>query len=72
MTQLEQLQSVTNSEAACVFSPTKRAKLIKVGKMASMWEVVPSKYGTANLEYVGRQFTIDNFTSYSCVFGKPE
>lgn len=72
MTPLEQLQNAVNNEAVCLFSPTKKAKLIRVGKLASMWEVVPPKYSTNNLEYVGRQFTLDNFTSYTFMFGKPE
>jgi|LauGreDrversion4_2_1035121.scaffolds.fasta_scaffold311047_3 hypothetical protein len=72
MSQITELKSVVGKEASHNYSPTLRAKLIKVGKSYCKWEVTESPYkgssSASNNYLAGAVFRTPTWISYNCFF----
>jgi hypothetical protein len=68
-TQILELQSKLGKEVSQNYSPTLRAKLIKVGKANCVFESVPSPYGEpAKAELIGVTYKIPNWIAWNSFF----
>jgi hypothetical protein len=68
-TQILELQSKLDKEVSQNYSPTLRAKLIKVGKRNCVFESVPSPYGEpAKTELTGVKYKIPNWIAWNSFF----
>jgi hypothetical protein len=65
----EILKSLVGKEASVNYSPTLRAKLVKVNKLNCTWEVVASPYSNRGLEKIGNKFHLNLFLSDMAFFG---
>ena len=72
MSQITELKSVIGKEVSHNYSPTLRAKLIKVGKSYCKFEVVDSPYkgsiSASNNYLAGAVFRTPTWISYNCFF----
>lgn len=68
-TQILELQSKLGKEVSQNYSPTLRAKLIKVGKVNCVFESVPSPYGAPpKAESIGVKYKIPNWIAWNSFF----
>jgi hypothetical protein len=68
MNKVEELKSAIGKECSVNFSPTLRAKLIKVNKVTSTLEATRSPYKGVDNSGVGTQFKMFNFQSWNALF----
>lgn len=68
-TQILELQSKLGKEVSQNYSPTLRAKLIKVGKANCIFESVSSPYGAPpKAESIGVKYKIPNWIAWNSFF----
>ena len=69
MNKISELKSVIGKDVSQNQSPTCRAKLIKVGKVYSTFESVPSPYAKfTNSEDVGIKYKVPNWIAWNSFF----
>jgi hypothetical protein len=69
MNKIEELKSVIGKDISQNQSPTCRGKLVKVGKVYSTFESVPSPYAKfTNSEDVGVKYKVPNSWAWNAFF----
>ena len=69
MNQIEELKSVIGKDVSENRSPTRRARLVSVGKLNCIFESVPSLYGPApKKEFVGVKYKVPNWIAWNSFF----
>jgi hypothetical protein len=69
MNKIQDLKSVIGKEVSQNQSPTCRGKLIKVGKVYSIFESVPSPYAKfTKPEFVGVRYPVPNSWAWNAFF----
>jgi hypothetical protein len=69
MNKIEELKSVIGKDVSQNFSPTCRARLVKVNKVNSIFESVPSPYDKfPKPEFVGVKYKVPNWIAWNSFF----
>ncbi len=69
MNKIQDLKSVIGKDVSQNFSPTCRARLIKVNRVNSIFESVPSPYNKfPNPEFVGVKYKVPNWIAWNSFF----
>jgi hypothetical protein len=69
MNKIEELKSVIGKDVSQNFSPTCRARLVKVNKVNSTFESVPSPYNKfPKPEFVGVKYKVPNWIAWNSFF----
>jgi hypothetical protein len=69
MNKIQELKQVIGKDISQNFSPTCRARLVKVNKVNSIFESVPSLYGPPpKKEFVGIKYKVPNWIAWNSFF----
>jgi hypothetical protein len=68
MSKIEELKSVIGKDVSENHSPTCRAKLIKVNKATSLFEVVQSPYRSGDESRIGERYRVPNSWAWNAFF----